>query len=136
MVITALSKKEGPDICWGARFLIFLKILISCLLEKGFKNRASLQAFGPSFCQGFSQIYQHFLRFEDFKDLFIKNWTRTVVKPWQNKKGQTLVGILVFWILFPAGRWLKSNSKKIQKTSIPSNVWPFLFRQSFKNFDD
>ena len=47
----ALSKQEGPNICWDARFLNpFFEFLISSLLEKkGFKNRASLQEFGPSY---------------------------------------------------------------------------------------
>ena len=48
------------------------------------------------------------------------------LKPWQNKKGQTFVGMLFFccFLLQVAD----SNSKiDMQRTSISKNVWPFLF---------
>ena len=45
-----------------------------------------------------------------------------------------LVGMLDFWILFfPASSWLKFK-KWIQKTSIPTNICPFLFWQSLRKY--
>ena len=61
----ALTKQEGPNICWDARFWhFFFLILISCLLQKKTcKKQASQQTFGPSHfdralvCNSFGHIY-------------------------------------------------------------------------------
>ena len=54
----ALTKQEGPNICWDARFRhVFFWILISCLLQKNTcKKRASHQTFGPSY---FDRALEH-----------------------------------------------------------------------------
>ena len=56
----------------------------------------------------------------------------SVLKPWQNKKGQTFVGMLVFYMsLFLQQAALSNSKKKNAKNEHPKNVWPILFCQSF-----
>ena len=58
------------------------------------------------------------------------------LKPSWNKKGLTFVGMLFFWILF---FWTLIScllQKKIQKSRIPTNVRPFLFREGFRICND
>ena len=45
LLAKALSKQEGPNICWDARFLNFNQLPAA---KKVFKKRASQQTFGPS----------------------------------------------------------------------------------------
>ena len=46
----ALSKQEGPNVCWDARFLnSFLNFNQLPAAKKGFKKQASLQELGPSY---------------------------------------------------------------------------------------
>ena len=53
------------------------------------------------------------------------------LKPWENKKGQTFVRMLVFYMsFFAAGCWLKSK-KDMQKPSITTKIRSFLVCQSF-----
>ena len=45
----ALSKQEGPNICWDTHFLIiFLNFNQLPTAKKGLKKQASLQILGPS----------------------------------------------------------------------------------------
>ena len=45
------SKQEGSNICWDARFFesFFFEIYQLPAAKKGFKERESLQIFGPSY---------------------------------------------------------------------------------------
>ena len=52
-----------------------------------------------------------------------------LLKLWQNMKGQKFVGMLGFQI--ESGMWLRFK-KSFQKTSIQTNILPFLFWQSFR----
>ena len=58
----------------------------------------------------------------------IMNWA---LKPWQYKKGWTLDGMLIFWILFCSRQLIKIQEKD-SKNEIPTNAWPFLFWKSFR----
>ena len=56
----------------------------------------------------------------------------TLLRLCQNKKGQTLDGMLIFWLVF----WILIScllQKKNQKTSNATKVQPFLFCQGFNN---
>ena len=49
-IFKALSKHEGPNVCWDARFLIFfLNFNQLPAAKKGFKKQASLQRLGSSY---------------------------------------------------------------------------------------
>ena len=54
-----------------------------------------------------------------------------VLKPWQNKKGQTFVGMLVFGMSFFEFQSPAYCKKRQVKTSIPTNIWFFLFWQLY-----
>ena len=50
MVTKVLSKQEGLNVCWDARFLNpFLNFNQLPAAKKGLKKQASLQTFGPSY---------------------------------------------------------------------------------------
>ena len=54
-----------------------------------------------------------------------------MLKPSRNKKGLTFVGMLVFESFFLNSNQLPAAKKIIQKSSIPTKVRSFLFREGF-----
>ena len=54
------------------------------------------------------------------------------LKPCQNKKGQSFVVMLGFCMSFLNLHQLPAAKKDMQKLSITTNVWSFLFCQSFR----
>ena len=57
-------------------------------------------------------------------------FTNHQLKPWYNRKGQTFVGMLIFFNpFFEECSWFKLK-KELKKNIIPTNVWPFLFWHS------
>ena len=66
-----------------------------------------------------------------FRTSTLDSRTSSELKPWQNKMAQIFVGILVLSILFLQQAADRIRKKKIQKSSIPTNIWPFLFWRIF-----